>query len=273
MKNNIKTFKLFVRPDEKSKKIADRIRHLNKHTSNPLIESDNADLIIAIGGDGSFIEAVTNTNFSKNSIYTGIHTGTLGFLQDLCENDVLSLIQYIKFEEELKTRKVYIADVKVHLSSGDTLSYFALNDVIIAGTDYSKISFQQNINTQHSQNITGCGIIIATNTGDTAHSANAGGAIDFTDNCQLISTLFDPIRSAAFERFLPNSFIGTDFNIILTPSNNISIIIDGRPKDIKSEDIRNVEVSISKSNYINKLNLMNYSKVKVVREKLLGYTN
>ena len=272
MKNNIKTFKLFIRPDKKSQQIATKIRDLNSQSSTPLIESDEADLSIAIGGDGTFIEAVTNTNFSKSTIYTGIHTGTLGFLQDLCENDIFSLIQYIKFEKELKTRKIYIADVKVHLASGNTLSYFALNDVIIAGTDYSKISFQQYINNQHSQNITGCGIIIATNTGDTAHSANAGGAIDFTDNCQLISTLFDPIRSAAFERFLPNSFIGTDFNIILTPGNNISIIIDGRKKtNIKSEDIRNIEVSISKSNYINKLNLMNYSKVKVVREKLLGY--
>lgn len=272
MKNNIKTFSLFVRPDEKSKKIADKIRELNNNTSNPLVESDNADLVIAIGGDGTFIEAVTSTNFSKDCIYTGIHTGTLGFLQDLCENDVLSLIQYIKFEEELKTRKVYVADVKVHLSSGDTLSYFALNDIIVSGTDYSKISFQQNINNEISQNITGCGIIIATNTGDTAHIANAGGAIDFTDNCQLISTLFHPIRSAAFERFLPNPYISTNFDIILTTGNNISIIIDGRPKDIKSEDIRRVKISISKSNYINKLNLMNYSKVRIVREKLLGYS-
>ena len=139
MENNIKTFKLFVRPDEKSNQLADKIRNLNEHTSNPLIESENADLIIAIGGDGTFIESVSSTNFLKNTIYTGIHTSTLGFLQDLCENDILSLIQYIKFEKELKTRKVYIADVKVHLSSVDILSYFALNDVIIAGTDYSKM--------------------------------------------------------------------------------------------------------------------------------------
>ena len=65
MKNNIKTFKLFVRPDAKSNEIANKIRKLNEQTTNPLIESDEADLIIAIGGDGTFIEAVTSTNFSK----------------------------------------------------------------------------------------------------------------------------------------------------------------------------------------------------------------
>ena len=271
MNNAVKTFKMFVRSDEKSQQIADNIRKLNKQTSNPLVESDKADLIIAIGGDGTFIEAVTSTKFSKGTIYTGIHTGTLGFLQDLCENDVLSLIQYIKFEKELKTRKVYIADVKVHLNSGNTLHFFALNDVVVAGTDYSKIHFEEHINNEFTQKITGSGIIIATNTGDTAHSANTGGAIDFSNNCQLICTPLDPIRNAAFERFLPNSLICSYVSLVLKSSNNISIIIDGRRKEIKSEDIKEVEVSMIDSNYIKKLDLMNYSKVRIIREKILGY--
>ena len=271
MKNNIKTFKLFVPPDEKSFEIADKIRRLNEKTSNPLVESDIADLTIAIGGDGSFIEAVTSTNFSKDTIYTGIHTGTLGFLQDLCENDVLSLIQYIKFEKEFKTRKVYIASVKIHLSTGSTINFFALNDIVVAGTDYSKIHFEEYINGELLQKITGSGIIVSTNTGDTAHSANTGGAIDFSNNCQLICTLLDPIRSAAFERFLPNSLICSEVNLIFEPTDNLSIIIDGRRKDIHSSDIKGIEISMINSNFINKLDIMNFSKISVTRKKILGY--
>lgn len=271
MKNNIKTFKLFIRPDEKSQQIASKIRDLNAHSATPLIESDEADLCIAIGGDGTFIEAVTNTNFSMSTIYTGIHTGTLGFLQDLCENDVLSLIQYIKFEKELKTRKVYVADVKIYLNSGNVINFFALNDIVVAGTDYSKISFEEYINTEFIQKITGSGIIIATNTGDTAHSANIGGAINFNTTAQLICTPLSPIRNAAFERFLPNPLICSNINLVLNLCDNISIIIDGRKKDINSKDIKEIEVSMVNSNFINKLDLMNYSKVKVIREKILGY--
>ena len=271
MKNNIKTFKLFVRSDEKSYEIAHKIRKLNEQTSNPLIESDNADLTIAIGGDGTFIEAVTSTDFSKNTIYTGIHTGTLGFLQDLCENDILSLIQYIKFEKEIKTREIYIANVYVDLHSGSSYKFFALNDIVVAGIDYSKIHFNEYINSELIQNITGSGIIIATNTGDTAHSASAGGAIDFSNNCQLICTLLDPIRNAACERFLPNSLICSNVNLCFEPKDNISIIIDGRKKDINSKDIKKIKVSMIKSNYINKLDIMDYSKVGVTRKKILGY--
>ena len=126
MKNKVKTFRLFVRPDEKSQQIADKIRKLNSRKLAPLVESNEADLVIAIGGDGTFIHSVTETHFNKEIVYTGIHTGTLGFLQDLSENDIFTLIQYIDFEKELKTRKVYVASVEVFLKDGTSLHFFAL---------------------------------------------------------------------------------------------------------------------------------------------------
>lgn len=271
MKNQVKTFRLFVRPDERSRQIADKIRELNKRTSKPLIESENSDLVIAIGGDGTFIDAVTSTHFSKEIIYTGIHTGTLGFLQDLCENDIFSLIQYINFEEELKTRKVYTASIEVFSKDANTSHFFALNDILVAGDNYSKIQFEEHINSEFLQNIAGSGIIIATSTGDTAHSLNANGSIDLSNNCQLVCTLINPIQNSAYERFISNPIICSNINLILRPANNISIIIDGKKKDIDSCDIEKVEVSVSSSHFINKLDLMNYSKVRVIREKILGY--
>ena len=108
MENKIKTFTLFVRPDEKSKKIADYIRQLATLSHIPLEESNDGDLVIAIGGDGTFLKAVNATNFSKEKIYAGIHTGTLGFLQNLSENDIYSVIQYLSYEKEINTRRVLI---------------------------------------------------------------------------------------------------------------------------------------------------------------------
>lgn len=272
MKNSVKTFRLFVRQDAKSQKIANMIRELNSKVSVPLIESPDGDLVIAIGGDGTFIDAVTSTGFSKKIIYTGIHTGTLGFLQDLSANDIFSLLQYINFEKKLKTRKVYTALIKVFLKNGDSLQFFSLNEVLIVGESYSTISFAEYINGELLQNVSGNGIIIATNTGDTAYSLNANGAIDFSQNFQLVCTLETPIRNAAFERFITNPIICSKINIILEPADNICIIIDGIRKNIDSRDIKNVKVSmVDNSNYINKLDLVNYSKVSVIRNKILGY--
>ena len=270
MKNEVKTFRLFVRPDEKSRQIADKIRALNEKSSKPLTESDNADLVIAIGGDGTFIDAVTSTNFSEDIIYTGIHTGTLGFLQDLCENDIFSLIQYISFEKELKTRKVYVASVEVFLKDFNVHQFFALNEAIIAGNNYSKITFAEYISNELLQNVTGNGIVVATSTGDTAYSSSASGAIDFSNNRQLVCSLITPIRNAAYERFINNPIICSKISLILKPADNISIIIDGKKKEIDSSKIERIEVSMNDSNYINKLDIMDYSKVSIIRNKILG---
>lgn len=272
MKNKVKTFKLFVRPDEKSQQIAEQIRELNKNKSTPFIESDPADLVIAIGGDGTFIQAVTETHFSKDIIYTGIHTGTLGFLQDLCENDIYSLIQYLEFEKELKTRKVYIAQIKVFFKDNSTKQFFALNDAFIQGDNASKISFAEYINGEHLQNVVCSGILIATNTGDTAFSANLGSAIDFSNNFQLVCQLFAPIKNSTTERIIENPIICSQVLLSFKPSNNIRIIVDGKKKDIDSDSISSIKVSmLDDSNFINKLDLMNFSKVRIVREKILGY--
>lgn len=272
MKNLIKSFTLFVRQDEKSQQIANYIRELNSKASVFLKECKDGDLVIAIGGDGTFIDAVTNTHFSKQKIYTGIHTGTLGFLQDLSSNDIFSLIQYIHFEETLKTRKVYVSLIKIFFKDNTSIQFFSLNEVLIVGESYSKISFAEYINGELLQNVSGNGIVVATSTGDTAYSLNANGAIDFSANFQLVCTLETPIKNASYERFITNPIICSRINIVLQSSDNICIIIDGVKKDIDPQSIKSVEVSmVDDSNYINKLDLVNYSKVAVIRNKILGY--
>lgn len=272
MTNSVKTFTLFIRPDKVSQQIANTIRQLNAKSTHPLKENSDGDLIIAIGGDGTFIDSVTSTGFSKDKVYTGIHTGTLGFLQDLSASDIYSLIQYIHYEPELPVRKVYVSLVKVFLKNGKILSYFSLNEVLVAGESYSKISFAEYINGELLQKISGNGIIVATSAGDTAYSLNANGAIDFSNNFQLVCTLEVPIRNAAYERFITNPIICSEINIVLEPANNICVIIDGTRQNINSEDIKRVEVSMTdNTNYINKLELASYSKVSIIRNKILGY--
>lgn len=274
MKNKIKTFSLFVRPDEKSRQIANKIRELNSKLENPMTETEenSADLVIAIGGDGCFIRAVTSTHFSKKAVYTGIHTGTLGFMQELSEEDISELLQHVTTEENLKTRKVFIAIVNVFLKDGSFRQFFALNDVIVAGNNYSKIAFAEYIHDELLQNISGCGINIATSTGDTALSKSLGSAIDFSNNFQLVCELIAPIQNDATENFLANSIICSKIKLVLKPSDDIIIKIDALEQDIDSRLIESVEVSMTDDTYcIHKLDLKNYSKVKVCRDKLLGY--
>lgn len=281
MKNEIKTFTLFIRsnkdnkslPDEKSNRVANTIRDINAKSSKPMKETNDGDLIIAIGGDGTFIDAVTSTGFNKNKIYVGVHTGTLGFLQNLSPDEVFSLINYINYEEEINTRKLLISSVDVFLTDGTTLQYHSLNEILVAGFNYSKISFAEYVNNDFLQNVSGNGISIATNTGDTAYSMNSGGAIDFSDHYQLVCTPLTLIQNAAYERFIRNPIICSKVSIVPKPCDNITIIIDGITRsNIDSLSIKRVDVSmLDGSNYINKFELETYSKCNVIRTKILGY--
>lgn len=280
MKNTVKTFTLFIRsnknnkalPDEESNRVANTFREINAKFSNPLRETDNGDLIIAIGGDGTFIDAVTSTGFDKTKIYVGVHTGTLGFLQNLSPDEVSSLINYIKHEKEINTRKLLISSVDVFLTNGNTFHYYSLNEILVAGFNYSKISFAEYVNNDFLQNVSGNGISIATNTGDTAYSMNSGGAIDFSDHYQLVCTPLTLIQNAAYERFIRNPIICSKVSIVPKPCDNITIIIDGITKEIDSLSIQKIDVSIlDGSNFINKFEFGQYSKCNVIRKKILGY--
>lgn len=273
MKNTLKTFTLFVRNDKKSIQLANSIRNLNAFSQNPLQESNDGDLIIAIGGDGTFIDSVTTTNFCKSKIYAGIHTGTLGFLQNLSPDEIFAIIKHINCEKDISTRKMLISSVTINLLNAKALNFYSLNEVLISGADYSKISFAEYVNDELLQNVVGNGIIIATNTGDTAYSMNSGGAIDFSNHFQLVCTLLTPIQNAAYERFITNPIICSKVSIRLKPANNIRIIIDGIAKNIDSSQIQNVEISLDGSNFINKFEFATYSKVNIIRNKILGYNS
>lgn len=272
MENNIKTFSLFVRDDEKSKKIADYIRQLSACSNGHLNENENGDLVIAVGGDGTFLRAVNETGFSKDKIYAGIHTGTLGFLQDISENDIYAMIQYLTYQKEISTRRVLIPSISIELVTGEKEGYKAFNEILICGKNYTTIRFSQYINDELLQEVSGNGIIVSSSTGDTAYSMSAGGAIDFSGNFQLIATLLTPIQNKAYPDFILNSIICPRIVVVPQKSDNIQIIIDGIPKQISSEQIQSIEVSMLNSeSYINKLEIQKYSKVQIIREKILGY--
>ena len=103
--------------------------------------------------DGTFLHAVNQTNFSKDKVYVGVHTGTLGFLQNLSESDIYTLIKYLSYEEEINTRKVPIPCICVVLSDSTTLNYKAFNEILVCGKDYTKIQFSEYIDGEFFQDI------------------------------------------------------------------------------------------------------------------------
>ena len=269
MKKRIKTFQLFTREDNTSKEIANNFRTSFASFTNPIVESDDGDLVIAIGGDGTFLDAVSNSKFSKEKIYAGVNTGTLGFLQNISPKEFDLFISFFSETKEVVTRKLYVLEITITLENGKKYSFNAINEIAISGIHCGQISFDEYIENELFQNIHCDKVMVSSNTGDTAHSMNCGGPIDFSGHYLLVRSFDSVIKNSAYENCLPNPIVASNLRYELEKKYKSEIIIDGIFKEFKSA-VSTVEIRASSENYINKLELGEYSKVHTVRSKILG---
>lgn len=133
------------------------------------------DLVIAIGGDGTFLK--TARLFLENgSPVFGINRGKLGFLTEF------SPLEYEKYLLEILAGNYTIAERNVmeavHCKNGITGSLFFFNDAVISRGAFSRaIQIELYVDDIFLNSFSGDGLIVATSTGSTAYSLSAGGPI------------------------------------------------------------------------------------------------
>ena len=82
MERIINRVKIFANKNNESLSLKNKvIAYLAKYHFE--VVEENYDLGIAIGGDGSFLRMLKQTNFNSQAYYVGINSGTLGFLQEI----------------------------------------------------------------------------------------------------------------------------------------------------------------------------------------------
>ncbi len=134
-----------------------------------------ADLLIAIGGDGTMLDAASLVAGSKTPVL-GINRGRLGFLADIGQADMLPKVDEVLAGNYQEDQRLYL---EVSLSGGaKEQSLNALNDVVIQRSETGRmIDIETTVDGQYVNTHTGDGLIIATATGSTAYALSCGGPI------------------------------------------------------------------------------------------------
>lgn len=148
------------------------------------------DLILSVGGDGTFLSAVSMAVDCKVPI-AGVNCGRLGFLADITtENIEEALHQFIAGEYTLDYRSM----LKLVEPEGIFSDFnFAVNELSVHKLQNSSmIKIETLINGEFLANYWADGLIVATPTGSTAYSLSVGGPIVTPDLSGLIIT---PIAS------------------------------------------------------------------------------
>ncbi len=151
---------------------------------------ENSDIIVALGGDGTFLNLARRV-YQKDKPILGINLGTVGFLTEIEKSDIKGIARnLLKNEFEIEERMMLQAETK-HQNKTDF--DIALNDVVISRIALSRILHVKTyINDVFVDSFPGDGIIVSSPTGSTAYSLSAGGPIAEPDMSLIIITPICP---------------------------------------------------------------------------------
>jgi NAD+ kinase len=139
-------------------------------------EIDNADLVIAIGGDGTMLYASRLGRESGTPIL-GINRGRLGFLADVTPEEMLTSVDHV-LQGNYSTDSRLLLEATMLRNNGDQEVAYALNDIVLQRRETGRmVDFETRIAGQYVNTHSGDGLVIATPTGSTAYALSCGGPI------------------------------------------------------------------------------------------------
>lgn len=219
------------------------IRHAGTFEGNEF----EADMVLSIGGDGTFLKAANRVG-ARSIPILGINTGRLGFLADISPEEIEDTFNDIYAGNyRIEDRSV----LQVACEGQELKGYpFGLNEIAVLKRDSSSmISIHTTIDGAYLTTYQADGLVIATPTGSTAYSLSVGGPVIVPHSNTVAITPVAP-HSLNVRPIVVND----DCEITLdveSRSHNFLIAIDGRSETCR-EGIR---VAIRKAGY----------KVKVVK--------
>ena len=260
MKENIRRIKLYIKESTRAKEIAKRVEILL--IQNEFIISENDyDLAISIGGDGTFLKMIHENKFNNNIYYTGINAGSLGFLTDFDENNILELISSIKNNNYHIDEISYIESIIK--SDTEITKYNSVNEFVIKKEDMKLLKADIYINNQLLEKFVGDGLLINTSTGSTAYSLSFNGSI-IDNNLHIMQlTPIAPINNKIFKSLKSSIIISNDKKIIidLPSKQDLCFTCDGREiyinnvcQIINYVSNKNIKILNTKYNYFEKIN-------------------
>lgn len=189
---------------------------------------EKTELIISIGGDGSFLETVNTFKFS-NKLFVGINTGHLGFFTDVTVQEIDKFIDFY-ISKSYIVQSLPILNTKIITENGE-VNIYTINEVVIKCDKSKVIHANINIDGNKIQKISGDGLIISTSTGSTAHNYSARGSIIDPSISAIQLTSINPLNTNVYRSFNSSILFSYQSKLEVVPEYSfekaVLIVIDG----------------------------------------------
>lgn len=138
--------------------------------------ADHADLIIAIGGDGTMLYAARLAS-DKDVPLLGVNRGRLGFLADITPDEMLTSVDHVLSGNYTRDSRLQLQATLKH-PDGTANTAVALNDVVLQRRETGRmVDFETRVGDHYVNTHAGDGLVVATPTGSTAYALSCGGPI------------------------------------------------------------------------------------------------
>ena len=235
---------------------------------------DGAELIVVIGGDGSFLRTLQRFDF-PDLPYVGVNTGHLGFFQELSEDDLDEFLEKYQCGAFRRQSCRTVAGEVEYAEGKRTLR--GLNEFAIKAADSRLAHFDIYIGESLVSKFHGDGVVISTPAGSTAYNYALGGSIVDPRLDLLQLTPIAPVNTTAYRSFTSGIVLppGLPIQVFPDPDSADDNMDEGRETLVTFDGngmcfsgVRRIEVGLSEQS-VTLLRFKDYEFWNTVKQKLL----
>lgn len=206
--------------------------------------TDNADVIVVLGGDGFMLEAIKK-QMEKSLPLFGLNYGSVGFLMNAVNDE--DLIQRLNSSQSIKISPL---SMTANTADGSAHEAIAINEVSLLRETHQaakiKISIDGNVRLDE---LVCDGVLLSTPSGSTAYNLSAHGPILPINADVLALTPISAFRPRRWKGAILNNDSEVKFEILENNKRPVSAVAD-------SVEVRNVNSVSVKQDSENKVELL-----------------
>lgn len=234
--------------------------HSAKVVADEQTAIDQADIIIAMGGDGTMLYTARLMKSIQKPIL-GVNSGRLGFMAYTQKENLHQALEYL-LEESYHIEKRYLLEAEDNQGN----IYHALNEFLFSKRDStSMVNVSAEYDGMFINNYWADGLIVASPTGSTAYNLSSGGPIVMPNTNVMVVTPINPHTLTTRPLVLPSDKL---LKVrVEKQDHEVLFSYDGQINEIRSYPF---EVQIKRSNFtIDLIELPNQSYFETLRNKLM----
>ena len=219
-----------------------------------IVDNDrDANIIVSVGSDGTFLQAVRKSGFRDDCLYVRVSTkDRLGMYCDFHIDDLSEMVEAMN-KDKIEVRRYPIIQVNIDQQG----SFYCLNEFSIRSSIIKTFVMDVYIDDLLFETFRGDGLLIATPTGSTAYNKSVNGAI--------VDPLLPCIQVSELASLNNNQYRTLGSSFILSGSRKLTLKVVQSGNDYPIMGMDNEAISIQ---HVDKIDIsLNDKKIKTVKLK------